>query len=281
MSARVAVIIPCFQEGPLVIEAARSVNEDEPVEIVVIDDGSRDEPTARALDELRGEGVSVVTHGTNKGLIAARMTGVASSSAPYIFSLDADDLAMPGVLAGMADMLDADDGAAVCFGDYEEFGDVNEVRVIPHSLDPFRVAYWNEYPVSAMFRRTVLERVDGWRARGRTEGHYEDWHLWMTLAEEGERGIHFGDGRVTFRHRWHGTRMFDDAKSGHAEFYPDLKRYHPQLFAELGEHRRRSSLGPVRKLLYPVVYGERKRRYGWEPTVRRALTRIGIFRRQR
>ena len=74
MSARVAVTIPCFEEGELVLEAARSVQEDEPVEIVVVDDASRDAPTARALDELRSEGVAVVTHAENQGLIGARMT---------------------------------------------------------------------------------------------------------------------------------------------------------------------------------------------------------------
>ena len=48
---RVAVIIPCFNDGPLVREAVESVVEDEPIEIVVVDDASTDRTTVALLDE--------------------------------------------------------------------------------------------------------------------------------------------------------------------------------------------------------------------------------------
>ena len=277
---RVAVIIPCFEEGALVVEAALSVQEDEPVEIVVVDDASSDEPTAQALAELRERGVRIVTHARNSGLVAARMSGIDASTAPYVFNLDADDLAVPGALAAMADLLEDDPGAAVCFGDYAEFGDIEELRVVPRSLDPFRVAYWNEYPVAALFRRAVLEEVGGWAATGRRLDSYADWDLWMSLAERGERGIHLGDGRPSFRYRIHGPRMFDAARREHPALYAELKRRHPRLFAELREHRRRSGLNPVSKLLYPIVYGGR-RRYAFEAPLRRRLRPLGAWRHQR
>ena len=52
MSARVAVIIPCFNDGAYVEDAVRSVDEREPVEIAVVDDGSTDSATAAALAPL-------------------------------------------------------------------------------------------------------------------------------------------------------------------------------------------------------------------------------------
>src|SRR5687768_983763 len=188
--ARVAVIVPCYGDGELAAEAVASIAEDEPVEIVVVDDASPDDATPRILAGL--EGARVVTHTENRGLIAARMTGLAETSAPYVFPLDADDHAEPGALAAMADVLDADPEIAACFGDYAEFGTQNVVRAVPDRLDAYRVAYTNEYPVSALFRRTALESLGAWRAGDFTEPAYADWNLWMALAEAGARGAHLG-----------------------------------------------------------------------------------------
>jgi glycosyltransferase involved in cell wall biosynthesis len=274
--ARVAVIVPCYGDGELAAEAVGSIAEDEPVEIVVVDDASPDEATPRILAGL--EGARVVTHPENRGLIAARMTGLAETSAPYVFPLDADDHAEPGALSAMADLLDRFADAAVCFGDYVEFGTQNVVRAVPETLDPYRVAYTNEYPVSALFRRTALEAVDGWRAGGFDEPAYADWNLWIALAEREVASVHLGHGRITFRKRFQEGRMLDAARRRHHLIYRDIKRAHPQLFGQLADHRRRSDLSRPRKLLYPVVYGRRPR---WLPRFERRvklfLDRLGVW----
>ena len=104
--------------------------------------------------------------------------------------LDSDDLASPGMLGRMADKLDQHPEAEVCFGDYIEFGESELMRAVPAIIDPYRLAYTNEYPVSSMFRRSVLDEVGG-RVTMRA---YEDWHLWMTLAERGSIAVHMGPG---------------------------------------------------------------------------------------
>jgi len=276
MSERVAVLIPCFNDGPLVREAIRSIVEDEPIEIVVVDDDSTDPETVAVLDELRAEGVRVERHDSNSGSAAARGTALRTTHAPFAFPLDADDLAVPGALAAMADRLEAEPEAAACFGDYAEFGDSTIVRAVPDQLDAFRIAYTNEYPVSAMFRRSVLEAVGGWNGNGYTGTGYEDWNLWMTLAERSEHCVHFGHGRITYRRRLHGERKLALGKRRHPILYGELRRVHPQLFADLEDHRRESNLSPVRKRLYPVVYGGR-RRYRFERHVKRLLDRLGVW----
>jgi glycosyltransferase involved in cell wall biosynthesis len=179
---RIAVVIPCFDDGEFVREAVDSVRDDtETVELVVVDDASEDPATIAAVDGLSAEGVRVVRHERNRGLSAARMTGVRATGAPYVFPLDSDDLAYPGALSAMADRLDANPRLALAFGDYLEFGDRELVRAVPEKVDPYRIAYTNEYPGFALFRRVALERVGGWSAAGL----YEDWDLWMTIAEEG------------------------------------------------------------------------------------------------
>ena len=255
-AARIAVVLPCFNDGPLLLEALASLPRDEPLEVVVVDDASTDPATLEVLDGLRAAGTRVVRHPVNRHLSAARMTGLAETSAPYVYPLDADDQAVPGALGAMADRLDAVPEAAVVAGDYEEFGSQDLVRAIPDELDPYRVAFCNEYPVTAMFRRSVLEEVGGWRTELRG---YEDWDLWMALAERGLRMEHLGHGRPIYRRRLHGTRMLTGARRRHVDLYRNLRDAHPRLFAELREHRRRSPMPWRRKLLYPVVYGGRPR----------------------
>jgi glycosyltransferase involved in cell wall biosynthesis len=254
-AARVAVIVPCYNDGALVLEAVGSVRESEPVEIVVVDDASTDRATLRALERLRHEGIRVERHERNRGLPAARMTGVVATRAPYVFPLDADDLAVPGALTGMADLLDAMPTVAACFGDYAEFGTRTRVRRVPARLDPYRIAFRNDYPVSSLFRRSALGAVGGWQPVGDEVG-YEDWNLWMALAERGLECVHWGRG-VAFRRRLHGNRMLSDAAKVHVTLYRTLRSMHPRLFGQLPAHRRRTDLGPLARRLYPVAFGRR------------------------
>jgi glycosyltransferase involved in cell wall biosynthesis len=253
---RVCVIIPCYDDGAVLPEALASIREEEPVEIVVVDDASTDPATVDVLRELERGGTRVVRHEVNRHLSAARMTGLAATSAPYVYPLDADDHALPGVLAAAADRLDAVPEAAAVAGDVEEFGTHELLRAVPEQLDPFRIAYINEYPPTALFRRSVLEQVGGWRTELRG---YEDWDVWMALAERGMRLEHLGPGRAIYRRRLHGERMLTGVKRRHVEAYGAIRRAHPALFADLRSHRRASPMPWRRKLLYPVVYGARPR----------------------
>jgi glycosyltransferase involved in cell wall biosynthesis len=214
----------------------------------------------------------VVHHDHNRGLAEARRTGLNATSAPFVFPLDADDHAVEGALARMADALTANPDAGVCFGDYLETGKSEIIRAVPEDLDAYRLAYTNEYPVSSMFRRSLLEEVGGWP----TLPGYEDWHLWMTLVERGTVTVHLGEGVLTYRRRMHGDRLLAASRNAHKELYARLRKDHPDLFRHLAAYRERSALSRVRKALYPIVYGGR-RRYRWEGHVKTLLDRLGIW----
>ena len=185
----VAVLIPCYMDGALVTEAVDSVREDEPFELVVIDDCSPDELTQGVMNELSARGVTVIRQEVNRGVAAARNAGLHATTAPYVFALDSDDLACAGILAWMADLLDAHPEADLAYGDYREFGESDSLREVPLRLDPFRLLYTNEYPQTAMFRRTLLDSLGGWDEYRVGKFLYEDWALWLTLASRGATGI--------------------------------------------------------------------------------------------
>ena len=266
------MIIPCFNDGEFIEGAVASVDEQEGVEILVVDDGSDDSATLAALDRLREAGVDVLAHEVNRGLSAARMSGVVATSAPFVFPLDSDDELLPGSLAAMAGALDAHPDAVACVGDYLEFGNKEMLRAVPPDLDPFRITFTNEYPVTALFRRSALESTNGWTLHG----GYEDWDLWMTFAERGDHIAHLGAGRPTYRRRLHTGRMGAAARTRHREKYARLRRSHPLLFSQVAENRRRSPMSVPRKALYPLIYGGR-RRWAGEPRVKSVLDRVGIW----
>lgn len=270
---RVCVVVPCHDDGALLGGALSSLDEPEPLELVVVDDASRDPATLAILDALAASGTHVVRHAVNRHLSAARMTGLAATGAPYVYPLDADDEALPGVLAAAAERLDADPELAAVIGDVEEFGARALLRAVPETLDPFRIAYCNEYPTAAVFRREALERVGGWRTELRG---YEDWDLWMALAEAGLPVAHLGPGRAIHRYRRGDPRMLAAARRRHVALYRDLRRAHPRLFADRRRHRRASPMPMRRKLLYPVVYGGRPRTQA-ELQVKRWLDDRGLW----
>ncbi len=277
--ARVAVLIPCFNDGGFVVAAAVSVREPEPVEVWVVDDASTEHETQEALDRLEGLGCTVVRLTENGGPAPARNLAMERTDAPYVFPLDADDLVVPGSLARLADELDADPGLAAVYGDIEELTDERRlVRKSPPGLDPFRIAYVNEMPLGSLYRKASIVPLGGWQDPSPDLLGYEDWDLWMTLAEHGARCLRID--LAAYRYRLHGSRMTASTRRKHPFLYDALRERHRALFDALPEHRRRSRVGTIRKALYPYVYGGRKR-YAFERPIKAGLDAVGVWTRRR
>ena len=246
MSAvRVAVLIACYDDGATLEDASASLHDQEQHELVVIDDGSADPFTLGVLEQLSGQGVRVVRQ-ENAGLSAARMTGVRETTAPYVLPLDSDDKLAPGALSRLADALDGDPGAALAWGDVETFGDVTAHVEGAQALDPWHITYVSEIPVCSLIRRQALLDAGGWQIAG-----YEDWDLWMALAERGRRGVHAPG--VALLHRRHGRRMNADCLDNHEQKLVELRGRHPRLFAERRANWRRSRLPWRVRALSPLV----------------------------
>ena len=242
----VAVIVPCYNDGATVAAAVGSAVVDAPSEIIIVDDGSDDPATLEVLDELADQGRRVVRQ-PNAGLPAARMAAVNATSCPYIAPLDADDLLEAGALIDLASALDHDSGLALAFGDYVAFGDV-EGTTRTRGWDPWTICYVNRVPGGgSLIRREALLRAGGWSLnRG-----YEDWDLWMSLLEKGERAKHLP--RTTFRYRIRGDRMLAATRDFHPELYGQLRSRHLKLFAARRRNWFRSSESLSTRLVLPIV----------------------------
>jgi glycosyltransferase involved in cell wall biosynthesis len=272
---RITVGIPCHNDADYIEAAVRSVREDEPVEIVVVDDASDERRARQVLAALPALGVRLVRRETSAGIGAARNAVLATTRTRYLFNLDSDDLALPGKLAQMADRLDADPASVVCYGDYEEFGSHDSHRGVPSWLDPFRLTWIGEYPPTAMWRCEPIRAIGGWPEAPQSRAVYEDWRLWATLARERMPATYLGHGVVSYRRRLHGESQLSLVKRRHRAAWLDVHEHHPELLRDLRRNRRMTDLSLKRQLLYPLLYGPRPR-FRVERKVRFWLERRGV-----
>ena len=176
-------------------------------ECVVVDDGSLDNavPVAQAFAEV-DQRFRVLVHAECRGLSAARNTGIAEATAPYIVFLDDDDLLMPGTIesrllavAGMpADVagsysdwmtIDFDRGLEVLTSAPKATPRTNISFSDLASGTPFTAS-------SPMVRTEVVRSVGGF---DETLVRAEDADLWSRIMRRGFRFVFAGDVGVAYR----------------------------------------------------------------------------------
>lgn len=97
------MIIPTFDRADLISRAIRSciAQSYDNFEVIVIDDGSRDN-TIELIAALNDPRIVVLRHDSNRGVCAARNTGVARANGAWLLLLDSDVELMPGALGRLA-----------------------------------------------------------------------------------------------------------------------------------------------------------------------------------
>ena len=162
---KVSVIIPTYNRLPLLKEAVDSVlrQDFEDFELIVVDDGSTD-GTGSEIKPYGGR-VRLLQHPQNRGVSAARNTGVLHAKGKYIAFLDSDDLWVKGKLRIQVSFLDENPPYPLCYTD--EIWIRRGRRVNP-KLKHAKYSGWIFEkclplcilsPSSAMMRKTLLTKV--------------------------------------------------------------------------------------------------------------------------
>jgi glycosyltransferase involved in cell wall biosynthesis len=241
---RIAVVVPCFNDGSTIGETIHSIREAEPVDIVVIDDGSTDASTVALLDSLATDGAIQLVRKANGGVASALRTGFEVARTEYAFVLASDDLAEAGALADLADALDHAPRYDFAYGHSHHFGDVDFVRQAA-PWNPWILLHSNLWEATCLFRREVVNAAGGFPSNS----GYEDWDLFMALAERGSEGLLVD--RLVFHYRIHGgARINPNVRSRFREHYATLRRTHAPLFQRECEFRSRYPLPLWSRLLY-------------------------------
>jgi hypothetical protein len=191
----VSVVVTLFDYAHLVTETLDSVaaSRDVDVEVVVVDDHSRDdgrEVVARWIDAHPRVAVLLLGSEINRGLPASRNLAIDRARAEKVMVMDADNLVYPTCLRRLADALDADPDAAFAYASLEDFGATAGV----HSAMGWHVPWLceaNYIDAQAMLWRTTWERHGGYIDDDpRLAFGWEDWEFWLRLADAGDHGVH-------------------------------------------------------------------------------------------
>lgn len=234
-SHRVAVVIPTFNHAHFLGEALDSVMaQTRPAdEIVVVDDGSSDDPGAVVAAY---PGVRQISQ-ANAGLSAARNAGLAAISADCVVFLDADDLLCPDALAHNLACLAENPDAGFVYGAYERVD-----ADLRHLLGPCYIAPGDDplatflegnavgMHASVLYPTGKLRKLGGFDPALRS---CEDYDAYLKLAKRFGVASH---SELTARYRIHDRNMSGDparilkwALAVHARHKPSgaLARYLP------------------------------------------------------
>ena len=188
---RLSVLVAAYNAEATVretVESALSQTESR-VEVVVVDDGSRI-PVAEVLADVEDERLRITRHNRNRGLSAARNTGLELVRAPFLTPLDADDLWDPEFAAIVLGRFD-DPQVGLVYTNARLLGHpagqelyIQDPSV--HPLDTFpKFAEQNPVPnLTATMRVEAVREVGGWATWLR---HSMDYQLYAKLIMKGWR----------------------------------------------------------------------------------------------
>jgi GT2 family glycosyltransferase len=263
----VSVIIPAYNRAELLRRALASVWSQHPAlpdEVIVVDDGSEDQTSAVATQL----GATVIRHSQNRGLSAARNSGLGTARHAWVALLDSDDEWLPHHLSTVwalrGDHVLVSGSALRCGEDpaRDRFaGPLTRAPLVLRSADQL-VYPGNIVPVSAsLFRRQLALDVGGFRAH---HGVVEDFDMWLRLLE---RGTAVCSPLVTIIYHLHAGQMSaQDART--------MQRGHAAA-AAAHMHRAGSSSTPLRR--FQVVAAWDNLREALQAGERRAACRWGAY----
>jgi len=174
-----SVVIPCFNHGQYLQETIDSVlsYQDQPIEIIIVDDGSDDSFTKVKIEELKNLGYNVIQQ-INSGLAKTRNIGIASAKGKYILPLDADNKIRADYIRNAIKLLDAD-FTDIVYAKPSFFGEVIKEREFEtHKFDGTKLIFENYIDACAIFRKNVWIKNEGYDEKMPYQG-LEDWDFWL------------------------------------------------------------------------------------------------------
>ena len=201
-SPDVTVVIPTKDGWELLPDTLRSAldQEDIDLEVIVVDDGSRD-GTARRLAEWTDPRLAVRRHESSRGVAASRNDGIAEARGEWLAFLDHDDLWAPRKLR---EQIDAARDAGADFVYSPDVYVDRECRVLRFVAQPAPDRLRQELAVrnailagqsSVVARTDLVRRLGGFDAALLT---LADWEMWLKLAWAG-RAIACDNVHVAYR----------------------------------------------------------------------------------
>jgi glycosyltransferase involved in cell wall biosynthesis len=207
----VTVYITNFNYDQYLREAYNSLANQtyEPIQIIIIDDGSTDNSKQIILDIQRENKEVAVIFQQNKGLNKTNNVAISASKGKYIMRLDADDILVENAIEKMVHTLENDDSIGLVFPDYYLM-DTNGHQYSAHQRHNFstEVSLYDKpaHGACTMIRVENLKKVGGYDEDFDCQDGYE---LWTKFIQQ------FNVVNINeplFYYRKHGTNLTNNEK---------------------------------------------------------------------
>lgn len=183
MRPLVSIVIPFFNMEEFLAQTIDWALEStyQPMEIMLVDDGSTDGGAAVAEDYARRFDRITFLQQENQGVSVARNYGISEAKGIYILPLDGDDRICPVFIAEAVEVLESRPEVKVVTAEGEFFGDKSGHRQLPE-FDIRLLARKNILHVSALYRKSDWKKAGGYcpEMKGR-----EDWDFWISMLKNG------------------------------------------------------------------------------------------------
>jgi glycosyltransferase involved in cell wall biosynthesis len=234
----VSVILPVFNGETFIAEAIDSVLRQgyEPLEIIVIDDGSTDR-TAEVVREY-GDRVRYRLQ-INAGPAAARNNGLGVATGDVLSFIDADDIWPEGKLASQLGRFQLDPTLEAVIGRVQ-FSIMQQTPDGKTVFVPFRTPVLGANLGAGIYRRNVFEKLGHF---DQTYRFCEDVDLFLRIREQGIPMVVMD--AVTLIYRIHNSNMVREREERDVTFLKALKH---SLDRRRSAHDRKSvSLSAIQK----------------------------------
>lgn len=180
-SAAISVVIPCFNHANVLRRTLECLVHQtlQPREVVVIDDGSTDnpEPIVREFKDRLPLAFTRLRH--NHGAPFARNEGAKLTSSPYLLFLDADAELVSSALQVFAETLHDHPESAFAYSNF--LWGAKRFRGQVFNVEELKKR--NYIHTSSLIRREAFTGFD------ETLKKFQDWDLWLTMAKHGATGV--------------------------------------------------------------------------------------------
>jgi glycosyltransferase involved in cell wall biosynthesis len=258
MTPVVTVIIPTHNRSALVGDAIDSVLSQKGLrfEVIVVDDGSTDETTARL--EGYGDRIRCVRQ-PHRGVSAARNHGVRLARGSWLAFLDSDDQWLPGKLVAQLTLHTAERRFGLSQTAERWVRNGRHVNQCAHHQPPTGEFFMASLlrcvvsPSAAMVRRDLFEAVGGF---DESLAVCEDYDLWLRLAARTELG--FIPRALVVKRAGHEEQL--------SERYWGMDRFRVAALVrvlaeqELNPVQRHAVLDVLRRKCTTLAHGARRRR---------------------
>jgi len=228
---KVAVVIPCFNCGRLIIETISSVKNQtcKASEIIIVDDGSNDPESMKVLESLEADAELRVLKKNNGGLASARNWGISNAISDFILPLDADDVLAPSFIESCFAAFDAYPTVSIVATKVKMFGTKSASLRLP-KITKKNMLVMNCLVATAMFKKEVWNLSNGYN-ENMVYG-YEDWDFWLSCIELDLKFYRVPKELFLYRIREKSmvSELLED-KSRKKQMKQQLKLNHKNLFA--------------------------------------------------